>query len=274
MTAPRVWDAHTLKALSDPLAHEQGLLYADFSADGQRVLAVSTEGILRIWDVRTAQPLSEPITGSKVVSRAQFSPDGQHIYAVFPNGVWTWSLPPVPSAAEPWLIELAEAMAGKSLDEQKVPTPVPIKKLMEIKAGLEQRPASNACTRWAKWILADRGTRAMSPGSSTTLDQYVSHLIEEDTLEGVEKAVSLAPANALAWAWLGIATLMRPDGGDMGGFITLPRGGTIVMHAGGFAKNDLARIAEAERYAERALSLSPTVTTQVKTDVGARGNGA
>jgi tetratricopeptide (TPR) repeat protein len=66
-------------------------------------------------------------------------------------------------------------------------------------------------TRWAKWFFAPSATRTLSPCCPITLPQSVQRRIEEDTLESLREAVSLAPTNAVALARLGLATLAQSE---------------------------------------------------------------
>jgi hypothetical protein len=143
----------------------------------------------------------------------------------------------IPSAPLPiprWLPELAEAIAGQSLDEHDLLESVPVERLLKLRNELQNSPESDPYSRWAKWFFADRSSRASSPSSPTTVPEYVEHRVQENTFDSLQEAVRLAPANGLALARLA-RHLLRQDA----------------------AKNP-RRIAEADWCSRRAVLLAPT----------------
>lgn len=104
---------------------------------------------------------------------------------------------------------------------------------MKLKEQLSAAPATNYYSRWAKWFLADRSTRTISPFSSITVPEYVQRRIEENTLESLREAITLSPTNGLAFARLARQTLAQD------------------------AKDNPRRIGEADFFSRRAIELSP-----------------
>ncbi len=58
----------------------------------------------------------------------------------------------------------------------------------ELKKRLSASLASDPYTRWAKWFLADRRTRALSPASPLTLPEYIEQRMQEKTWDGLREA--------------------------------------------------------------------------------------
>ena len=114
-----------------------------------------------------------------------------------------------------WLAPLAEAIGGWRLNPGRVTEPIIDDVLTGLRAQIAALPASAPAAQWAQWILADRRTRAISPGSPITVPEYVQRRIAEDRVESLREAVRLAPDNALAFARLArlMATRATPDGG-------------------------------------------------------------
>jgi WD40 repeat protein len=81
-----VWDAATGAVMTTNLAHiggTQAMNFAEFSANGRRVLTSGANGQARVWDAKTGQPLTPVIrhsTNSPVFAR--FRPDGGRIVTV------------------------------------------------------------------------------------------------------------------------------------------------------------------------------------------------
>jgi eukaryotic-like serine/threonine-protein kinase len=65
--------------LTEPLRHENRVLFSQFSPDGLRVVTASTDKTARVWDSRTGQPLTEPLGHEQFVYSAQFSSDGMRL---------------------------------------------------------------------------------------------------------------------------------------------------------------------------------------------------
>jgi hypothetical protein len=63
-------------------------------------------------------------------------------------------------------------------------------------------PVTNEIIRWARWFLADRGTRAASPRSTATVSEYLGLLIKDNTKTSLLQALAIQPENAMALARL------------------------------------------------------------------------
>ena len=66
-------------AVTGAIKHDDQVLSAQFSADGQRVVTASVDHTARVWDAASGKPLSEPMKHDGAVYSAQFSPDGQRV---------------------------------------------------------------------------------------------------------------------------------------------------------------------------------------------------
>ena len=65
--------------LAGSMKHEDEVLSAQFSPDGQRVVTASMDNTARVWDATSGKPLGEPMKHENPVYSAQFSPDGQRV---------------------------------------------------------------------------------------------------------------------------------------------------------------------------------------------------
>jgi WD40 repeat protein/serine/threonine protein kinase len=58
------------------LVHEGVVEYAEFSADGSRIITVSDAGTARVWDATTGNPITPPMSHPGRLLQAALSPDG------------------------------------------------------------------------------------------------------------------------------------------------------------------------------------------------------
>ena len=203
----RLWAASTGQALTQPLKHNAAVKFAQFSPDGRRVVTASSDRAARVWDASTGMPLTEPLEHEAGVEFAQFSPDGQRLLTVSGDTVRVWDVAVAVLPAAGWLPDLAEAVGRKRFNHQELLEIVPATNLLKLRRQLGVQADQTTCSKWAKWFLADRSTRTVSPLSSITVPEYVQRRIQDDTLESLQEAVSLSPTNGLAFARLARLTL-------------------------------------------------------------------
>jgi hypothetical protein len=179
----RFWDAITGQTL-DP-----------------EVLSNLTSGTA-LRDAKTGRPL-DLVASTGTASSARFTPDGRRVIV--------FQLPPCVVPVPAWVPELAEAVAGVRMNEKRVPTNVPWADRLKTLSQLAGVPATDDCTSWLEWFLADRSTRLISPMSSLTVPAYVQRRIDENTLASLQEAVRLAPTNGLAFARLARQVLAQSE---------------------------------------------------------------
>jgi len=141
----RLWDAATGRQLTEePLEHAHVVLTARFSPDGLRVVTASLDGTARLWDAATGLRLSDPLRHRDGVLSAAFSPDGRRVItASLDKTAALWQVSVAGKDLPPWLPELAEAVGGLRLNQDRVPEPVPREAFTELKARLATLPATH-----------------------------------------------------------------------------------------------------------------------------------
>jgi WD40 repeat protein/tRNA A-37 threonylcarbamoyl transferase component Bud32 len=200
-TAARVWNVETGQLVTEPLKHRKMVCDAQFSPDGKRIVTASDDHTVRLWDAQTGQPLSEPLKQEGPCYSAQFSPDGRRVLvAGRDNNARVWDIVLGPSRCPDWLLELAEALAGKRLNKQGVLQATVFNRpetISRIRQYLKNQPDDGDGVRWGRWLLADRFTRTISPCSSVTIPEYVERLISEGTDQSLLQAEQLASGNTV-----------------------------------------------------------------------------
>jgi dipeptidyl aminopeptidase/acylaminoacyl peptidase len=166
----RVWNAQTGLPVTELLKHEKSVEFVRFSPDGGLAITASDDNAARLWDPQTGQPLTEPLQHGGKVYTAQFSPDGRRVVTASRDGTARiWDVGLAPSKCPEWLLQLAEALAGKVLDKQgfleptRLDRPATIERIREL---LKKQPDTADGVLWGRWLLADRASRTLSPFSS------------------------------------------------------------------------------------------------------------
>ena len=109
------------------------------------------------------------------------------------------------------LAELAEATGGVSLETVGQAENFKLLAPEQIIASREKIAAKflgltsklTPLQRFLKWSVSGRGTRTISPFSQITVSEWLENRIEEGTVEGLQAAMKLDPANARVTAHLG-----------------------------------------------------------------------
>jgi WD40 repeat protein len=159
----QIWDASNGKPVTPPMRQGAQVMIANFSPDGRWVITGAADGSAQVWDAATGMAVSRPILhGSKVVS-ASFSSDGKWILTASEDGTVRISDAPITAEKAPsWLIELAEAVAGLSLDEKGRIQPQSQDPAV-IRQRLTQLPVSDDVGRFGRWLATDEKSRPFSP---------------------------------------------------------------------------------------------------------------
>jgi WD40 repeat protein len=88
----QIWDALTGQPIGAPLKHNDGVLYAAFSPDGQCIVTASEDFSAIVWDANTGRQITPPLKHANQVWKAAFSPDGKWVATASVDGtarVWS-----------------------------------------------------------------------------------------------------------------------------------------------------------------------------------------
>jgi WD40 repeat protein/tetratricopeptide (TPR) repeat protein len=145
--AARVWDAATGQPVTPPLRHRGKVRHAAFSGDGRLVATAGEDRAARVWDAATGEPITPPLVHRDAVMGCAFSPDGGRLATACLDGAaWVWDLPHDRRASEE-LALLAQALAGRRLDDTGGLVPLGAAALGEAwRRARQQAPAEFTAT--------------------------------------------------------------------------------------------------------------------------------
>jgi hypothetical protein len=214
----QIWDAETGEPAAAPMLHESAVWQAQFSPDGTRVLTSTSRGMARLWDASTGHPLTEPFPDHPVSvhiimspsTTARFSPDGLRVVLPCADHAARFvELPPV-EAAPDWLPGFVEAVAGQRLGE-KGQEFLPWSGLYEAVDDLGLRTSGGRWLEWARWFVADRLERPLTPGSDRVTLEHVEDLVREGSSGSLVEALHLEPGHVGAMLKLADLWTQQPD---------------------------------------------------------------
>ena len=215
-----IWDVATGRPMSQPMRHDAQVRYASFSPDGERVLTNSPDGTARLWDGRTGKPVSEALRHPAGLGSDRFCSDGDRIVTTAGGSAFLWEVPHLNVPLPPWIIELADSIAGKRLTADNIFEPVAIASLFDLEKR-HSRPgqpfSGDYYDRWLVWFFAKRSDRSISALSLVTTRDYVDRLLDRGQKNDLEEVLRLAPARrkevlpGLARELMASAWKDRPD---------------------------------------------------------------
>ncbi len=201
----QIWDAETGEPTAEPMLHESAVWQAQFSPDGTRVLTSTAKGFARLWDVATGLPLTEPFPDHPVAvhvimspsTSARFSPDGARV--ILPCGDHAARFVELPPTEPPpgWLPEFVEALAGQRWGSKGIEL-LPWSHFYAARSRLASEESGGSWLAWARWLVADRLERCVTPNASRTTREQVDDWVLEGTAESLVRALQMNPSHAQA----------------------------------------------------------------------------
>jgi WD40 repeat protein len=187
------------------MKHRDGVNYADFSPDGQRVVTASQDSTARIWDAATGQPIGEALKHQDAVSSAHFSPDGQRVLTASKDKTaQLWDVPTISGKdtgeSVRLLAELAEASGDAALQtvgQAEILNVLTSERVKEKRAKIAATVAGPSARlspleQFLKWSVSQRQNRTVSPFSELTVPEWIENRIDEGTLGGSAMRYSVA----------------------------------------------------------------------------------
>jgi len=190
-----LWDARTGRQIGETMRHKRAVRLAIFSPNGKVVATSSEDQTARLWDAVSGKPLSDPMPTEGGLASPDFSPDGARlILASGQNAARVWDVAFI-NRPTPWLLSLAEALAGRRINAQDVPDALaldPIQTITRLRQQLQTAPPDAPGAAWGRWLLDDSSQRSISPFSTMSMAAYLQQRIDENTSPSLDEARKLA----------------------------------------------------------------------------------
>ncbi len=198
----RIWDGYTGVAISEPIRFEAPWMGGEFSPDGRRILARSSEKRvdnhtaptsykLVLWEIRWGSPTGET-----------YHPENSlHDQPVPPEWLSESTLPSITNSPIPgWLPDMAEGVVGQRFNEQRDLEAISVQTRLNLRERVLGTADNTVYRQWAEWFFANVETRPISPFSKLAVPEYIRHCIDRNTRSSFISALRLAPTNGLLLA--------------------------------------------------------------------------
>lgn len=176
----RVWDVRGEPVVRFELPREEAVLSAAFDGEG-RLVTASQDGTARVRNVRTGEQAGLAVHHDTQLVWTVFSGNGSRILTLAADGIARiWDVPTGLREDALPLADLAEAIAGHSVDAAGVNHLENEKELADIRERAARAPSGNSfAASFMHWLFSDPATRTISPVSRIAVPEYVSRLITE-----------------------------------------------------------------------------------------------
>jgi hypothetical protein len=145
----RIWNVDPLQPLSDSIVHPAVINAVQFSSSGDRLVTstAAPDSALYLYDGSTGLPLSDPLRPGGAVYGAGFTPAGD---AVLARPDLLWRMAPRAATPDPWLIELAEMVAGWRVTTERILTPTTAEQVIDFSGRLASQANPTSQRRWVR----------------------------------------------------------------------------------------------------------------------------
>jgi WD40 repeat protein len=207
----RVWDASTGTPVTAPLIHNLAVTSVVFSSDNERLATIEvpipkmTSSKARIWDVKSGQPLSDLMAHNTMTFSAEFNNERTRLIQVCEGEEEAAATREIVDIGLPahgtvpvWVPRLAEAVAGKRLNEETgviEDLPDQWNSIEALRTELASLNGDDAFTLFGRWFLAETTNRTISPYSKVTVRSYIDERIKSGDDSALDDAEDIVGGN-------------------------------------------------------------------------------
>ena len=166
----RLWYTSSHEPATPSLLFERSVKQACFVPGRQSGFAVVDRELVVPWSLEAGASSGESWRHWGSVHDLAVSPDGRFVATVGEpdRGILIRELPPVTVPAPEWLPALAEALAGRRLDEFENIQPVSPNELWRLQQRLRALSGDDEWSRWARWFMSVGDNRTLAPDLPVT----------------------------------------------------------------------------------------------------------
>lgn len=210
----RVWNVASGTAVTEKLRHEYTVWDGEFDRHSRRVVTGSTMGNSRLWDVETGLPLSPKLHHNASVWVSEFHPQRtEFLSAGWSRTAKLWAYDEAETPVPNWFPQLAEALAGKRLDESRRMVTVDSGALPALQKSVPELAGSDsAIDRWGRWFFADPHTRTLTHRNNVTIASHLDVLRQNLSLKAAREIVMRGSLDPDDWRRLAYFTLREATG--------------------------------------------------------------
>lgn len=179
-----LWDGITGTPLGEPIEHSSRVERAQFSLDGKYIHTLTSDHNIRLWNAASQRMIGLPVQSSLGL-QSQFLPGGFQFVFGKPDshGLNLMTLN-MDVGSDTRLRAALRAISGVQIAENGQLQELPTKTVHSLRNAHDQLGAPAALLgspldRVMAWHLADRGSRTVSPFSSTTTAEHVERIIDD-----------------------------------------------------------------------------------------------
>lgn len=177
----RLWDVSSGSPTGISIRHEAFVSSLALSPDARQLVTVTDAGEIRVWDARTGDCLTPRLGQGSGLTEIHVSADGKTmVYRMEDQGWFSLPMPEIPGPLPPWFLDLAEALAHRRLSEDGKSQTLSLAQahnaLAQVPKNVQDHPTA---IRWARWLLSDPDSRALSPQEDELFGDYVSSLAKK-----------------------------------------------------------------------------------------------
>jgi WD40 repeat protein len=202
------------ESISAPLRHSGPVVAVAFGKDfpgGELAVTLSAsfedgmrEQSLQLWDMETGESLTPPIKieGSSKHPWLQFAParvgmdkEGRQLSVHYKDGMTSlWDVSPSFDGEVPsWISNFGEAIGGIRLGDNGRWVTVAFEEYVNTREQVLEHVSAGVLGDWAKWVMATRSERSISPNSQTGVREWIDRRMSSSNIMELRLALRLCP---------------------------------------------------------------------------------
>jgi eukaryotic-like serine/threonine-protein kinase len=190
----RFWQVATGKSTGIVIRPENFVSNLALTTDGTQLVTITDTGEIRVWETGRGNSLTPPIRAGAGINAVHISEDATRLIYRLPESGWfSLPMPPKNIRLPGWFLDLSEALARRRLTSEAQAETLTLDDLKKAIAAVPDQPSPEDAIahRWAQWLLAEPGRRALSPQDDQSLEAYLDALKKNPSPAAIEELQKL-----------------------------------------------------------------------------------